>query len=60
MEFGGQKLKMSDDFDKYFKMWQQGEISTRKAASALNMNHSTFYRRCLEQIEEEGKFCYKK
>lgn len=60
VKFGGQKLKMPDDFDKYFRLWQQGEISTRKAASALNMSHSTFYRRCLEQIEEKQKFCNKK
>lgn len=59
VKFGCQKLKIPDDFDKYFEMWQNGEVSTRKAASALNISHSTFYRRCREQIVEREKFCNK-
>lgn len=59
VKFGCQKLKVPDGFSEYFEMWRQGEISTRKAAIALNMSHSTFYRRCCEQIEEKRKFCSK-
>lgn len=59
VKFGCRKSKIPEDFDKYFEMWQEGEVSTRKAASALNISHSTFYRRCREQIEEREKFCNK-
>ena len=60
VKFGCRKIKTPHDFDKYFKMWEQGEISTRKAANELNMSHSTFYRRCCEQVKEKGKICNKK
>lgn len=64
VKFGCQRLEMPEDFYEYFEMWKQGEISTRKAARILNMSHSTFYRRCCEQMENEsmkknGEFCNK-
>lgn len=59
VKFGCQKLKVPDGFSEYFELWRQGEISTRKAASALDMSHSTFYRRCCEQIEEKRELCNK-
>lgn len=43
---------MPEDFEKYFKMWEQGKISVRKAAEILNVGYSTFYRRCREQKQE--------
>lgn len=60
VRFGCQKKEIPHNFRKYFEMWEQGEISSRKAASALNMSHTTFYRRCREQIleREETKNCY--
>lgn len=63
VKFGCQKKEMPEDFEKYCKMWEQGEISIRKAAEILNMSHSTFYRRCREQkegnTEKKGKLCNK-
>ena len=38
VKFGCRKIKTPHDFEKYFKMWEQGEISTRKAANELNMS----------------------
>ena len=55
VKFGIRKLKVPDAFDEYFDMWRRGEISTRKAACVLNMSHSTFYRRCCEQLKEKGQ-----
>ncbi len=55
VKFGCRKLEVPDNFTKYFNMWQQGEISTRKAADILNMSHSTFYRRCCEQLRNCNK-----
>lgn len=55
IRFGYRKKEIPHNFREYFEMWEQGELSTRKAASALNMSHSTFYRRCREQkMEKEG------
>lgn len=51
VRFGSEKLGVPEDFEKYYKKWKQGEISSRKAAAELGMSHSTFYRRCLEWEE---------
>lgn len=59
IKFGCPKSKVPDNFEEYFKMWEYGQISTRKAAELLGMSHSTFYRRCLE-LKENGKICNKK
>lgn len=55
VHFGCTKGKLPEEFELYFQMWSEGKITLRKAAEALQMNHVTFYRRCLEQkkiIEE--------
>lgn len=48
VQFGCQKLDLPEGFEEYCWMWNEGKISLRKAAEALQMNHSTFYRRCRE------------
>lgn len=53
IKFGCRKLELPDDFETYYQMWDQGEISLRKAAEALQMNYTTFYRRCREQKERK-------
>lgn len=50
VKFGCEKKTLPEQFDKYFQMWLEGEISTRKAAKELNISHSTFYRRCRERL----------
>lgn len=50
--FGCEKNKLPEKFDMYYRMWSEGEISLRRAAEALQMNHVTFYRRCMERKKE--------
>lgn len=53
IQFGCKKMELPDKFETYYRMWNEGEISLRKAAEALQMNHTTFYRRCMEQKKME-------
>lgn len=50
VKFGCEKNELPEQFEKYFRMWVDGEISTRKAAEELHISHSTFYRRCKERM----------
>ena len=50
VKFGCDKNELPEQFEKYFQMWVEGEISTRKAAEELHISHSTFYRRCKERM----------
>lgn len=56
VQFGCKKTELPDEFEKYYQLWNKGEISLRKAAEILQMNHTTFYRRCmeLEKVIEEN------
>lgn len=59
VHFGCQKIELPEEFEKYCEMWNEGKISSRKAAKALQMNHTTFYRRCLEYNEKKKENCSK-
>ena len=59
VRFGCQRTKLPEEFERYFQMWNEGKISLRKAAEALQMNHTTFYRRCMERKEIISKNCSK-
>ena len=48
IHFGRIKKSVPDEFEMYYQLWNEGRISLRKAAEELQMNHSTFYRRCME------------
>ena len=55
VQFGCKRTELPDEFEKYYQRWSKGEMSLRKSAEALQMNHTTFYRRCMERqkiIEE--------
>lgn len=52
-QFGCRKKDVPEAFEMYSQLWREGKISLRKAAETLEMNHSTFYRRCMEQNKEE-------
>lgn len=54
VKFGCPKMKMPDSFERYFEMWENGDISIRKAAGLLNISHSTFYRRCQDRLGENN------
>lgn len=58
VHFGCKKKDIPHDFGKYYQLWTEGKISLRKAAKALQINYSTFYRRCLDQKENEES-CFK-
>jgi DNA invertase Pin-like site-specific DNA recombinase len=51
IHFGVQKKEVPEDFERYYRLWNEGKISLRKAAEELQMNHVTFYRRCMELKE---------
>lgn len=51
VRFGNARKELPEEFDEYAQRWENGEISTRKAAEELQISHSTFYRRCKERKE---------
>lgn len=53
IRFGCRKQELPENFETYYQMWNEGKISLRKAAEVLQMNHTTFYRRCREKKEKE-------
>lgn len=48
VRFGASKIELPSEFDLYYEMWMQGEITIRKAAEEIGVSASTFYRRCKE------------
>lgn len=48
VRFGCERLPLPDEFEKYCRMFWDGEITVREAAACLNMSYPTFYRRCKE------------
>ena len=54
VRFGCRRLDMPDGFETYYALWKERKISVRKAAGALGMNYSTFYRRCKEREEQRA------
>ena len=59
VQFGCKKTELPDEFEKYYQLWSKGEISLRRAAEILQMNHTTFYRRCMERQKIVDENCYK-
>jgi DNA invertase Pin-like site-specific DNA recombinase len=54
IHFGAQKKELPEDFERYYRLWNEGKISLRKAAEELQMNHVTFYRRCMDMKLKEN------
>lgn len=57
VQFGRGRKEMPEEFESYYKMWKDGEVSVREAGKVLGISHTTFYRSCKER--EAGK-CNKK
>lgn len=53
IQFGCKKKNVPENFKKYYQLWCEDKISLRKAAADLQMNYSTFYRRCMDLKEGE-------
>lgn len=51
VHFGRLKKELSKEFDVYYELWENGQISMREAAKKLNISHATFGRRCKEISE---------
>lgn len=60
VQFGCKRTELPDEFEEYYQLWRKGEISLRKAAEVLQMNHTTFYRRCMERQKIIEENCSKK
>ena len=60
VQFGCKRAELADEFEEYYQLWRKGEISLRKAAEVLQMNHTTFYRRCMERQKIIEENCLKK
>lgn len=52
IRFGCHRIEEPENFETYYTLWKNGEISTRKAAGELGISHSTFYRRCKERLKK--------
>ena len=59
VHFGCRRLELPDGLEEYCKMWEDGKISLRKAAEALQISHATFYRRCRGDREKKMENCSK-
>ncbi len=52
VKFGCPRVALPENFEQYFELWKEQEITVREGALALNMSPSTFYRRCRERLYE--------
>ena len=51
--FGRKRLDIPETFEAAYENWMSGKLSSRKAAKAANMSHTTFYRRCMEMTKKQ-------
>jgi len=58
VKFGISKIELPEEkLEEFIRLWQQGEITIRQAASELGISSSTFYRRCKEMQNDMEKCC---
>ena len=48
VQFGRDRIKLPEDFQDLARLWQEGGISSRRAAAELGINYKTFQRRAKE------------
>ena len=48
VQFGRERIELPDDFPDFARLWQEGGISSRRAAAELGINYKTFQRRARE------------
>ena len=51
VKFGRGKTELPDEFEEYYRLWENGEVSVREAAGRLGMSPATFHRRCRERAK---------
>ena len=49
VKFGVNRKDVPEEFSKYYRLYQEGKISVRKAAQKMGISSSTFYRRCRDE-----------
>jgi DNA invertase Pin-like site-specific DNA recombinase len=54
IKFGTRRKDVPKEFYEYFNLWEEGQISIRKAAEKVSMSPATFYRRCKELKENKS------
>lgn len=54
VRFGCRRVEVPEEFERYYQLWSEGEISLRRAAEELGMKYATFYRRCVERMEQKN------
>ena len=48
VQFGRERTELPEDFPDFARQWQEGSISSRRAAAELGINYKTFQRRAKE------------
>ena len=48
VQFGRERIELPEDFPNFARQWQEGSISSRRAAEELGINYKTFQRRAKE------------
>ena len=48
VQFGRERIELPKDFPDFARLWQEGGISSRRAADELGISHQTFLRRAKE------------
>ena len=48
VQFGRERIELPEDFPDLARQWQEGSISSRRAAKQLGINYKTFQRRARE------------
>ena len=48
VQFGRERIELPEDFLDFARQWQEGSISSRRAAKELGINYKTFQRRAKE------------
>lgn len=48
VRFGRERLELPESFPEFAQLWQDGRISSRRAAEELGMSYKTFQRRAKE------------
>ncbi len=55
IHFGRTRIQPADDFEKWFNLWKNGDLSSRKAAVRARRTHTTFDQICKERLNEIEK-----
>lgn len=55
VQFGRERMELPENFPEFARLWQEGGISTRRAAKELGISHQTFRRRAKEYCAVQAR-----